>query len=193
MSQWRGYTEAGTGGGAYALEFAPKGAHGWATGANLGLRLSKVIYDRARQEKLCEDLVCGFVAVLDKCQAYDVAVQNEFAYRLEVGIIDFATACKHPGFAEDDEWRLIYRHEPQLYMSPPDLQFRVARGTIVPYVALPLPEPVGARAGRPLPIRHIQVGPGGDQESSMAGLRFYLDQQDDLPDGSVTGSATPYR
>jgi hypothetical protein len=189
LSQWRGYTETNTGAGAYALKFEPGDPHVWATAANLDLRLRKVIYDPARQEQLCGDIVHRLVGVLEQ-DSTDMEVMNEFAYRLEDAVVDFATACKHPGFVEEKEWRLIYRHEPKL--SAPELKYRDSGGTLVPYVALKLPEAGGSGHGRPLPVYEILVGPGGNQAGHASDLRLYLDQNG-MGDIISTCSDTPYR
>lgn len=74
------------------------------------------------------------------------------------------TAFKHPGFEEEQEFRLVARR----YGRCPEPMFRTGRFGITPYLDLKSP------AGQTLPVVKIMQGPTADRESAEKGIGMLL-------------------
>lgn len=89
---------------------------------------------------------------------------------------------KRLGFADEREWRFVIQQE----ALGEDVCFRVCRNVIVPYI------PLGPGAGGKLPIDHIVVGPGADQELTKRSIEIFLGQRG-YNSVSVHLSSVPFR
>jgi hypothetical protein len=77
------------------------------------------------------------------------------------------TTIKHPGFAEEREWRTIVATE-RTWMTK-DLSFRTTPVAIVPFIELPLPREA---------IRTIRVGPGRNADARAHAVGTVLEAHD---------------
>jgi hypothetical protein len=172
LSQWRGYAASPDRSGGYALGFHSRQPQSWVQVApgDHDLRLRRVRYNRADQEATCQSFVYNLVEIFDH-DSTDLQSQNAFARILIDGLIEIATASKHPSFEEENEWRVIYLRPTD--QNPLVLNFRFADGLLIPYVQLHVPEPTGANAGR-LPVKQIMCGPTRDPERARIGLLAFL-------------------
>lgn len=191
LSQWRAYAGRGSGEGGYALGFETKSPQAWVQAAPGGheLSLRRVLYDPELQAAECDALVRPLVDLLNSDPG-DNEAQKAFAANLVDGAAEIAAWCKHPAFEEEREWRIVYQRTTD--PTPLDRKVRPSEGFFVPYVALELPEPTGARAGK-LPARHINHGPSRDGVRTRIGLNHLLASLPDFADIEVMGSLAPLR
>jgi hypothetical protein len=146
LSQWRAYAGRDDAGG-YALGLGTRPPlQGWPQMApgDHEFALRQVLYDPIEQQAACHSLIDG--------------------------VVELASWCKHPAFEEEREWRIVYVRNNDA--SKVDVQHRISRGLLVPYVKLELPSPVGALSGH-LPLRAINFGPG--PEPTLQLLRCVCD------------------
>lgn len=189
LSQWRYYGGQGDAGG-YAIGFTPPGPlPAWGQAAPQYLTLRKVVYDETEQRTLAEALVSPLVNYLE-LEPTDPHRQAGFAAELVNGIAELASWCKHPAFAEEQEWRLTYTNLGS--EQPLPLIHRPSGGFVVPRVELQVPRGVGVLHDV-LPITHIQCGPSQDAERKIHGVRSYLAELARYGDVDVSASASPAR
>jgi hypothetical protein len=191
LSQWRAYAGHDSVGG-YALGFRPpRNPQVWAQSApgNHGLALRRVLYDEAEQELVCRGLIRRLVEILNEDPA-DVARQAAFARHLLDGIVELTTWCKHPAFAEEQEWRLIYLRNND--RDPLPLKHRAGRGLVIPYVELEVPKRAGRNAAH-LPLAEIDCGPSTAPELKQQGVRSLLNSMSHFATVKVGGSLAPLR
>lgn len=189
LSQWRGYTGQYAGGG-YSIGFTPPGSLlSWPQAApgGHGLVLRKVIYNPAQQQARIQDLIVRLASVLDQ-DPDDQVHRDDFAANLVDGLAEAVAWCKHPTFAEEDEWRIVYTHLNG--NAPLPVEHRPSRGLVVPFVKLRLPSGVGRLATR-LPIDTVYCGPSPEPDVKIRGVEGlllpYLDQV------RIEGSLSPLR
>jgi hypothetical protein len=80
-----------------------------------------------------------------------------------------AALLKNSAFAEENEWRLVL---PTLSRTPPmrnPPQFRVAKTTLIPYIAHPI-------SSAPFPLVDVILGPGSDENALFAAQTFLKSQ-----------------
>jgi len=102
-----------------------------------------------------------------------------------------AAACfKHPGFAEEKEWRLVLRGFLGVIDDDPTVVKRCRPGvsTVVPYVEFPL-----SRSESFLPVRIIVVGPCPSVAHGCDALRELIPTANLPPDVLADVSKVPYR
>jgi hypothetical protein len=165
LSQWRAYAKEGAG---YALGFS-----GSLLTSSLFLGdglLVKVIYDEEKQKELVKSLVTSFVDHFQKTwQA--LSGNHKRAYRRYAGYAFNAAATaliisfKHPSFESEQEWRYVDLVNES---DASRLQFRPRAGSLVPYIRL------RTRDGQKLPVVRVVHGPGNQQQTSLFGLRLFL-------------------
>ena len=89
------------------------------------------------------------------------------AVKTRLDCFKIAALLKNASFKEEKEWRLVLPTLPEhsaTMKNPP--QFRVAKNTLVPYVAHPL------ATGKPLPLVDVILGPGSDENAVFSSQRF---------------------
>jgi len=181
LSQWRGYADNG---GGVSLEFDPAGftaltgpdcAHGL-------MRLWKVFYDPAQQEKIVRECInyAGWPAQND-----------DQLIRLVVDALQFfMPTFKKQDFREEQERRLIFTPYPGANRPKPS--FRTRRGLLVPYFSLRVLSAGGAPPGFRLPIKNVLIGPSLYRALNVESTRLLLEQHG-YPPVPVHASTTPYR
>jgi len=212
LSQWRGY--GGSGGPAYALTFNPDDFHflhplpagqSRPTEPQYGAPtvLVRVIYDREEQVQLIVDVLEQYV---DACLEYIVSDQPEvrqLAHEYAGGLrnallVTLSAPYKHPGFAEENEWRLVTRLHVPAETAP--TEFRPTRSGLAPYFALGrwgAPEvadtqnsPIYPR--RRLPLISITQGPTANPDRGAESM-LMLANRYGYRDVEVGTSEVPYR
>jgi hypothetical protein len=101
---------------------------------------------------------------------------------------------KHPGFAEEHEWRLI--QQGRVWNSDVCVEdFRARSGRIVSYTPLRYsPAETPGERRRPFPIAAITYGPTLDGEASERALRLLLEKQGFAArDVSIEASGIPFK
>jgi len=191
LSQWRAYSGRDDAGG-YALGLGTRPPlQGWPQMApgDHEFALRQVLYDPIEQQAACHSLIDALVAVLD-ADPSDNELTKSFARNLIDGVVELASWCKHPAFEEEREWRIVYVRNNDA--SKVDVQHRISRGLLVPYVKLELPSPVGALSGH-LPLRAINFGPGPEPTLKLRGVKSLLAGYPHYAKVPVEGSAAPLR
>lgn len=177
LSQWRAYCPV-TGG--FAIGFTTA-----ALIESTNIFAIPCIDDQGRQKEFIELLL---MLVLTKYRevtsieepgsdaALDM-VSDEFLS----GFLLLAAAFKHPGFAEEQEWRMF------TLAGPPDVLFREGRSGIVPYIELPL-----RKVKRGYPLRQVTVGPSPHIDLGKQAVDQFL-TANKLKDCGILSSSIPFR
>lgn len=185
LSQWRAY---GSSGGGFALCFS-----GAKLASDRSVSLRRVVYDVEQQTALVRSTLEQICAALDSATAGmtpEQGVRVRLAYSALLGywLREFATAFKHPAFAEENEWRVVVPFNRATDMD--SLRFRSSGPHLVPYVEyggrlvsqeLPL-----------LPIVEVMHGPVLHGELAKKSLHLLL-QSTGYDHVEVVGSGAPLR
>jgi hypothetical protein len=172
LSQWRGYgADQG-----YAVEFV--GGLGAIPAAQppdgpAEVRLEKVAYGDAAIEQTVQTAIRAIE--LDRSIGHPGPHAHSMALELSV----LMATAKHPGFSEEQEWRLIVA---DAFRGTMDVQFRVGTNSLIPYVAIPI---------CPRSIVGIRVGPGRHQKLRAEGIRRLAEERELEVDVSL--SQIPFR
>ncbi|NTX58810.1 DUF2971 domain-containing protein [Myxococcus sp. CA039A] len=189
LSQWRGY---GSLGGGFAIGFSPNELEARVKTKDRPAILAKVIYDIEHQKSYISRAIDSFCALADSWEVAGwKAESDELIEAADIGLrtalIDAFFRFKHPGFAEENEWRLIVFEK----MDHPALSFRSAGPRIIPYFCINM-----CRITTPpesLPITRIVCGPTVNQELTKQALALRLAQDPGLRDVKVEASLVPFR
>lgn len=214
LSQWRGY---GAQGGGYSVGFNPVvpiqqsllGRH---------YSLHRVLYEETQQTGLLRSLVEAFCGAMNGLEAVpcdgikapvtssEVSVRNltirthlpppvdELFSSFSRAVVTIAACCKSSSFREEEEWRLVHFFGKAEGFAHPEIQFRAAKGMVVPYIRLPLfAEGLGPhmRGERPMNFRlsSVRHGPSLHPDSAKRSLQLllsrYLPNQGTRIEGSV--------
>ena len=179
LSQWRAY--AGTQG--FAVEVDPLVVDGELTlttkAPARNLRLAKVEYDPERQKRGFRELLDELIETIEtQCGNSDHLLPplSEF---VRVVLSSWAATVKHPGFEEEQEWRVVFQPiitAEEKYHSTEEFVIRVEDYALVTHVEL-IPAKVLPRHGQDgpkLPIRSITCGPNVSMRSTMRALEILL-------------------
>jgi len=179
LSQWRAY--AGTQG--FAIEVDPlviKGELTLTTKAPArNLRLAKVEYQPNRQKKIFRELIDDLVETIEKQKGNSERLFGTLSEFVRVVLSSWTATVKHPGFEEEQEWRVIF--QPMItmeekYHSTEEFVIRVEDFALVTHVEL-MPSQVlaGSKKQSPkLPIKSITCGPNVSMRSTMRALEILL-------------------
>ncbi len=179
LSQWRAY--AGTQG--FAVEVDPlviKGELTLTTKAPArNLRLAKVEYDPEQQKKGFRQLLEELMETIEAQHGTSDRLQGTLAEFVRIVPSSWAATVKHPGFEEEQEWRVIF--QPMItveekYHSTEEFVIRVEDFELVTHVEL-MPSkvlPHHARQEPKLPIKSITCGPNVSMRSTMRALEILL-------------------
>ncbi len=190
LSQWRAYGQQG----GYALGFESSGLRHLLQGGQV--MLIPVVYDDAEQDRLIRELVSrwrgAFTDLLPEEDIRQVRKLGAWAFAQSFSLL--AVAFKNRTFAEEQEWRLLYRRQ-QIIPDGSGLtvSFRDRYGMITPYVVFGAAPPKKDSVAV-LPVRDIVMGPTTDPRLAGFGIERFLHALG-YPAGSVTvrPSAVPLR
>ncbi len=159
LSQWRAYCPSG---GGVCVGFNSQKVREVAE--HQGFGLGRCRYTEADQDPLIDDVIASLLTHLKSgvsSVGLDQAARTEFAgalggktlgfYYASGPLYDLAALLKHPGFLEEEEWRLSSRG----WRPKQEMHYRATSTTIVPYVEVAL-----SLDGSPIPIDEVIVGPG---------------------------------
>lgn len=128
LSQWRGYGDDGKG---VAIGFLVNRFCVACENENSMLSLNQVIYD--------DSLQFGNIAALFR--AYETEEFDE-KYRVLESLYLLSTVSKNRAFAEEKEWRIIYRpmvfDKKHIHGALEDARYRISNGRVVKYYSLPI-------------------------------------------------------
>ena len=179
LSQWRAY--AGTQG--FALEMDPLVINGELTlttkALARNLRLAKVEYDPVKQKKGFRSLLDELIATIEDQQGDSVKHVNTLVDFVRVVLSSWAATVKHPGFQEEQEWRVIFQPlitVQEKYLSTEEFVVRVEEEHLVTHVEFMPAKVLPHREGRgpTLPIKSITCGPNVSMRSTMRALEILL-------------------
>jgi len=147
LSQWRGY---GTASGRFCVAFDCDKLFNQTP--SLKHRLKKVIYDRKTQDAKIMAVIDRAKVALGEAVALNATQQKDCVKRICSELFEklIWELCffKHPGFAEEKEWRAVHWMEDTAQMK-----FEARGGTIRPFV-----EMFNSGQPSPLPIAEVIVG-----------------------------------
>lgn len=190
LSQWRGYGQSGSG---FALGFQtdrlgefvaePRPGSNVRPEESVPVILRRVIYDEQAQKEFVRSWIRAIVKSIQFDRSINKPPQTEWPYtQLGMVVIRLLYEClvcfKHPGFYEEEEWRLIQQGR----VGDQDVtrvDFRTRSGRIVSYTPLTFRSAADAPAGQRqerniLPIVAITYGPTLDPIGSERALRAFL-------------------
>jgi len=179
LSQWRAY--AGTQG--FAIEFDPLAIKGELTlttkALARNLRLAKVEYDLARQQQNFRNLIGEIVETIEhtKVGVNRKELPNTLVEFSRMVLSSWAATVKHPGFAEEQEWRMIFQPlitEEEKYLSTSEFVVRLEGPEFVTHVEFIPDEKVLGKRGPKLPIRSIVCGPNVQMRSAKRAIEILL-------------------
>jgi Protein of unknown function (DUF2971) len=166
LSQWRAYGQPG----GYALGFDSKVLKSL-TGDHV--MLVPAVYDEKKQENLTRDLIKRWREMFKgaRSEQFPRHVRRLGAFVFAQAFLFLAATFKNRAFEEEDEWRLVYRHQIVIEDgSGIKLDFRERKGMVASYATLQLPAPTQ----QVLPIRRIVVGPTANAGLAIFGLTGFL-------------------
>lgn len=170
LSQWRAYCPTG----GYSIGFRRSDLLKIAEQEKCFFQ--QCIYEDEAQMQLVKDAILAPRA--DMLAREASAMAKSISARMK--LLHAFARMKHPGFKEEDEWRLIvhWPNDHKIKFRPKTMG---SSQYIVPYVELPIPA-----------IARIVVGPMEHQELAVSKVKFLLGvvQQ---PDASIEKSVVPYR
>src|SRR6478752_1774704 len=178
LSQWRAYADDGSG---YVVGL-PDHSHLFVAGDEerepWPAPLLKVEYDPVKQRALLGAPIRALVALIeDYCSAGARSDEEQAGWLQEaIGSIaliaaHLAPAIKHPGFAEEREWRAVVRFHESMYPGYP-LHFRPSRYGLAPYIHL---TSTFTDDGAPrLELGEVVVGPKLDREIGVRSAMYLL-------------------
>jgi len=180
LSQWRAY--AGTQG--FAIEFDPlviKGELTLTTKAPArNLRLAKVEYDPKKQRENFDAMIselCETIENTDFAVKRGVTLPTTLVEFTRMVLSSWAATVKHPGFEEEQEWRVIFQPlitEEEKYLSTSEFVVRLEGPEFVTHVEFMPDEKVLGKHGPKLPIRSIVCGPNVQMRSAKRALEILL-------------------
>lgn len=179
LSQWRAY--AGTQG--FALEVDPLALKGELTlttkAPARNLRLAKVEYQPEQQKKSFRELLDRLIQTVEKEHGRGERVEATLAEFVRVVLSSWAATVKHPGFEEEQEWRVIFQPmitTEERYHSTEEFVIRVEDYALVTHVELMPAEVLPSRGKKPLklPIKSITCGPNVSMRSTARALEILL-------------------
>lgn len=175
LSAWRAYGKDGRG---ICLSFESQHFITFSKGST-GFRLSRVIYDDRLQAQIVDDLLNeGYKTY---CKIND---QKE-ALKCAVAALMFVMPIlKHPDFAEEKEWRLIYLPKDE-DPTASKRNFYVRDDLIIPYYSMA--HPVDDKVSPIPPVAEIMVGPSTHQPLNLRSIEFLRAR------AAVKSSRIPYR
>jgi len=186
--QWLHYGRSGTG---YALGLDSNGLQ------NEHRKLIRVLYQIPEQQRLVGDAVAliqtRFLGLAegrtDDDQSRIVALAADIC---SLTLRALVSRLKHPSFAEEKEWRLVffdYRGK-GIQEDPPgkfDRGFRASGSRIIPYLIVPYRKFGG------LPLSEIILGYGVDLEAAVGAIRYILRNEEFNSNVLIGQSTVPVR
>jgi hypothetical protein len=179
LSQWRAY--AGTQG--FAIEVDPmviKGELTLTTKAPArNLRLAKVEYEPDRQREGFQHVLAELIDTIENQRGHSERMIVTLTEFVRIVLSSWAATVKHPGFQEEQEWRVIFQPmitTEEKYHSTEQFVVRVEDFELVTHVELMPADNLPRKKGEQpkLPIKSITCGPNVSMRSTMRALEILL-------------------
>lgn len=178
LSQWRAY--AGTQG--FAIEFHPLVIKGKLTlntqAPARNLRLAKVEYDEKKQKNSFRELIDELTDTIEGTRlGHKGALHPTLVEFSRMVLSSWAATVKHPGFEEEQEWRVIFQPlitAEEKYLSTREFVVRLEGPEFVTHVEFMPDKKVLGRHGHRLPIKSIVCGPSVTMRTTMRALEILL-------------------
>jgi len=143
------------------------------------LRLAKVEYQPEQQKKSFRELLDRLIQTVEKEHGRGERVEATLAEFVRVVLSSWAATVKHPGFEEEQEWRVIFQPmitTEERYHSTEEFVIRVEDYALVTHVELMPAEVLPSRGKKPLklPIKSITCGPNVSMRSTARALEILL-------------------
>ena len=188
LSQWRGYGQSGSG---FALglqtnrlrEFIAEPRPNVRPEEFVAVILRRVIYDKHAQEHFVRSWIRAIAKSIRFDRRVKLPTQTQFPYTVLDTVLnrllyECLVCFKHPGFHEEEEWRLIQQGR----VGDKDVtrvDFRTRSGRIVSYTPLTFRSTAEKRQPKrgdvnALPVVAITYGPTLDPGGSERALRAFL-------------------
>ena len=191
LSQWRAYSGPGTG---YSIDLKGSSLKEFAGAQDF--ILAACIYEKRAQERILQSLIeADLVKNIEQEKSHPARDDHErfmleqnggdFAYHIN----RYASLFKHPGFAAEDEWRLISKP-----INVSRMDFRPGLSTIASHFRFSLRDG-GERRGKPtIRIESVHIGPCPEPELAQKKVRFLLAKHSPaLHHPEVIVSNVPYK
>lgn len=178
LSQWRGYAS----GSGYSLGFDFNELKTYAVG--VGWELLPCLYSEADQSRLMDELV---LAAVPSGPPGNLGPATTMSLTLFGLLLKYAPLFKHPGFAEEKEWRLI---SPSIWSATaePPVQFKAGRFGLSPFYKFPLATEEATHTA----LCSVRIGPTGHGTAASRAAIAYLESYG-LEQVTVLSSDVPYR
>jgi len=187
LSQWRAYCPPSAG---VSLGFSAQELLDAADAQSF--QLVKCIYNRELQTQLVNRWVDLVLATKDDKEDPPSSSHPSQSYYShfranEESFLQVAARMKHPGFSEEQEWRLVSKvGRNQL---DPGLKFRAGRTRLIPYIEF---RPPLTDAGA-LSLRHVYIGPAQDHNISFSALAAFLSNSGARVENGIRACGIPLR
>ena len=179
LSQWRAY--AGTQG--FAIEFDPLVVKRQLTlttkAPARNLRLAKIEYDPQKQQQSFRELIDEVRETIGNTSAH--ADRNALIPTLvefsRMVLSSWAATVKHPGFEEEQEWRVIFQPlmtADERYLSTTEFNVRLEGPEFVTHVEFMPDKKILGKRGHLLPIKSIVCGPNVTMRSAKRAIEILL-------------------
>ena len=191
LSQWRAYSRTGTG---YSIDLKGSVLREFAKAQDF--ILAACIYDKSTQERVLRSLIDANLAQNIEWETEHPQPDEHEKFMLEQNgrsfayhINRYASLFKHPGFAAEDEWRLISRP-----ISVSRMDFRPGISTIASHFRFSLRDN-GEHKNKPtIRLESVHIGPCPEPELAQRKVRFLLAKYSPpLHHPEVIVSNIPYR
>ncbi|HHT9104390.1 MAG TPA: DUF2971 domain-containing protein [Candidatus Wujingus californicus] len=191
LSQWRAYSGSGTG---YSIDLNSSTLREFAKAQDF--ILAACIYEKNAQERVLRSLIDANLAQNIEQERSHPPEDDHERYMLEQNGGDFryhinryASLFKHPGFAAEDEWRLISKP-----IDVSRMDFRPGVSTIASHFRFSLREGGEFRGEPTIRIDSVHVGPCPEPELARQKVHFLLAKHSPpLHHPEVIVSNVPYR
>lgn len=155
----------------------------------------KVIYDTVEQKEILKSLILILNQSLDK--SFNLTEEERKVIKEEVlsKILYYINIFKHPGFKQEEEYRLVFTLNKDSYDRV--IKFTNRNGVIIPYIEIKF---INKDGKWEIPITSITIGPKTNIELAQKGLerllelhQLYLDSKGEKEDITIVKSQIPYR
>jgi len=198
LSQWRAY--AGTQG--FAMEFDPlviKRELTLTTQAPArNLRLAKIEYDPQKQAKNFRQMIEELIETIEGTRLSRLRETTLLPTLVEftrMVLSSWAATVKHPGFEEEQEWRVIFQPlitAEERYLSTSEFVVRLEGLEFVTHVEFMPDGKVLGKRGHLLPIKSIVCGPNVSMRTALRALEILL-RNNGYDDVQIKRSEIPAR
>lgn len=188
LSQWRAYSQGGTG---YSISIQGSVLRALANAQRFVF--APCVYELDEQARMVDTLVD--VSLLEMIDDEERGVKYERAApgdNLLIRALRFSPLMKHPAFRGEKEWRLVFDFPGG--QTHPTFALREGRSTLIPYLRFKL-KLESAEANIPIAFYEIMVGPCADANLAReaAFLALLAHAKGNKGELRVRSSTVPYR